>query len=120
MCSVESSGRGKVGGDPTGVPHTWSGSSSAEREEQGDLGRTTHAVLILTIISMNCEHFGILFFLMQFGWTPLHFAAFHGHLNLVKKLIKVCKCSPEVMSKVQMDCLHIPVLGDTCTSYVCI
>ena len=40
---------------------------------------------------------------MQFGWTLLHTAAFHGHLNLVKKLIKVCKLSPEALSKVHPD-----------------
>ena len=48
---------------------------------------------------------------MQFGWTPLHVAAFHGHLNLVKKLIKVCKLSPEALSKVHPDGLlaYMPI-----------
>ena len=44
---------------------------------------------------------------MQFDWTLLHFAAYHGHLDLVKKLVTVCKFHPDLQTKVQVDCLHV-------------
>ena len=44
---------------------------------------------------------------MQFDWTLLHFAAYHGHLDLVKKLVTVCKFPSDAQTKVQVDCLHV-------------
>ena len=49
----------------------------------------------------------LLFHLIQFDWTLLHFAAYHGHLDLVKKLVTVCKFPPDAQTKVQVDCLHV-------------
>ena len=49
----------------------------------------------------------LLFHLIQFDWTLLHFAAYHGQLNLVKKLVTVCKFPPDAKTKVQVDCLHV-------------
>ena len=43
---------------------------------------------------------------IQFGWGPLHFAVYYGHLNIVKQLVNVCKLPPEQKTKVQVakDC----------------
>ena len=69
-------------------------------------GRTTRAILFLTIILRCCEYF-VFCCSMQYGWTSLHFAAHNGHLHLVKKLIKVCGMNPDQQSKVQVDCLCV-------------
>ena len=37
---------------------------------------------------------------MQFGWSPLHFAVYYGHLNTVNQLVNVCRHPPEQKTKV--------------------
>ena len=37
---------------------------------------------------------------MQFGWNPLHFAVYYGHLNTVNQLVNVCRLPPEQKTKV--------------------
>ena len=39
---------------------------------------------------------------MQFGWSPLHFAVYYGHLNIVNQLVKVCRLPPEQKTKVHI------------------
>ena len=43
-----------------------------------------------------------LFCSMQFGWSPLHFAVYYGHLNIVNQLVNVCRLPPEQKTKVRM------------------
>ena len=38
---------------------------------------------------------------MQFGWSPLHFAVYYGHLNIVNQLVNVCRLPPEQKTKVR-------------------
>ena len=40
------------------------------------------------------------FYSLQFDWTPLHFAAYHGHMNVVRKLITVCQLPSNSKTKV--------------------
>ena len=42
-----------------------------------------------------------LFCSMQFGWSPLHFAVYYGHLNIVNQLVNVCRLPPEQKTKVR-------------------
>ena len=41
-----------------------------------------------------------LFCSMQFGWSPLHFAVYYDHLNIVNQLVNVCRLPPEQKTKV--------------------
>ena len=41
-----------------------------------------------------------LFCSMQSGWSPLHFAVYYGHLNIVNQLVNVCRLPPEQKTKV--------------------
>ena len=40
---------------------------------------------------------------MQFGWSPLHFAVYYGHLNIVNQLVNVCRLPLEQKTKVRTD-----------------
>ena len=44
-----------------------------------------------------------LFCSMQFGWSPLHFAVYYGHLNIINPLVHVCRLPPEQKTKVRTD-----------------
>ena len=44
---------------------------------------------------------------VQFDWTLLHFAAYHGHMNVVRKLITVCQLPSNAKTKVRLDALFV-------------
>ena len=101
-----------MGGYPAGLPHTQPGESGPESEKQGDLGSRSCTIIQAVCLLLNylcvMNYIAVLlFYLMQFDWTLLHFAAHHGHLDVVKTLVTVCKFHPDLQTKVQVDCLCV-------------
>ena len=62
---------------------------------------TQLVVLNKHTVLFRCSLMVGLFCSMQFGWSPLHFAVYYGHLNIVKPLVNVCKLPPEQKTKVR-------------------
>ena len=61
---------------------------------------TQCVVLIKHAMQFRCSLMVGLFCSMQFGWSPLHFAVYYGHLNTVNQLVNVCRLPPEQKTKV--------------------
>ena len=53
------------------------------------------------LVVFRCSLIVGLFCSMQFGWSPLHFAVYYGHLNIVNPLVHVCRLPPEQKTKVR-------------------
>ena len=63
---------------------------------------TTQLVLLNKhTMLFRCSLIVGLFCSMQFGWSPLHFAVYYGHLNIVNQLVNVCRLPPEQKTKVR-------------------
>ncbi len=69
------------------------------------LNKHTMQFRCLLVVGIFCS--------IQFGWSPLHFAVYYGHLNTVSQLVNVCRLPPEQKTKVRTyvqvakDCLHV-------------
>ena len=99
-----------MGGNQSSVQQTRPTREGAACTEQGDLHRTAHIILFLTTqcvvltkhtMQFRCSLIVGLFCSMQFGWSPLHFAVYYGHLNIVNQLVNVCRLPPEQKTKVR-------------------
>ena len=110
-----------MGGSQSSVQQTRPTREGAACTEQGDLHRTAHMILFLTTqcvvltkhtMQFRCSLIVGLFCSMQFGWSPLHFAVYYGHLNIVNQLVNVCRLPPEQKTKVHTGgCLHVRTGG---------
>ena len=122
VCCTEGSQRGEMGWNQPSVQQTRTTREGAAGTEQGDphRSRTVHIYHSFSLSSVCCiDDYTLyclsavlwlfatcLFCSLQFGWGPLHFSVYYGHLIVVKQLVNVCKLPPEQKTKVQVakDC----------------
>ena len=97
-------------GNQSRVQQTRPTREGAACTKRGDLHRTAHIILFLTnqrvVLNKHTLHFRhslivSLFCSMQFGWSPLHFAVYYGHLNIVNQLVNVWRLHPEQKTMVR-------------------
>ena len=62
---------------------------------------TQRVVLNKHTMQFRCSLIVVLFCSMQSGWSPLHFAVYYGHLNIVNQLVNVCRLHPEKKTMVR-------------------